>query len=284
MQKNKIGVGIITCDRPEYLTNLLNSINIIDSGIEELIIVDDGKKATATSFGKFHIHKTEGKIGVGKAKNLALKYLFSKNCDYYFLIEDDMIILDPSIFNKYIEASKITGIEHFNYGPGSPFNRKQKIKNFDLHNRHLLDQDTEPNPKLIVDYKDCKIALYEHTVAMFSFFTKNVLENVGYIDEDFYNAWEHVEHTYRIIKKGYHPPFWWFADLVNSHELITEAPGAIENSSIANKSDEWQKNVSNGAQLYFKKHGHYPNQPPYFNKDQVIKDLKNIYENNKRNN
>jgi hypothetical protein len=39
-----------------------------------------------------------------------------------------MLILDKNIFNKYIEAYKLSGIHHFNYGPGSPFNRKQDIQ------------------------------------------------------------------------------------------------------------------------------------------------------------
>ena len=187
-----------------------------------------------------------------------------------------MLIKDSSIFRKYIEASKISGIQHFNYGPGSPFNRKQTIKNFDLHNRHLLDQTSEPNPKAIIDYKECKIDLYEHTVAMFSFITKKIREKVGLIDEEFYNAWEHVDHTYRIIKAGYHPPFWWFADIADSTEYLTEAPGAIDNSSIANKADQWHKNVYGGREIYKKKHGHYPNEVINVSKEEVTKILKEI--------
>jgi len=274
---DKIGVGIITCERPEYLNNLLDTIDRVSANISELIIIDDGDKKTIHTHPKVNFVKhTSGRIGVGKAKNLAIQDLFEKGCDYIFIIEDDMLIKDSSIFKQYIEASKVSGIQHFNYGPGSPFNRKQSIQNFDLHNRHLLSQDTEPNPKLIIDYKTVKIALYEHTVAMFSFFTRKVIEEVGYIDEQFYNAWEHVDHTYCIIKAGYHPPFWWFADLANSHELLTEAPGAIDNSSIANKSEQWEKNVYGGRELYLKKHGHYPNQPPYISQEQVIKTLKQI--------
>jgi GT2 family glycosyltransferase len=273
----KIGVGIITCERIDYLNNLLDSIDKQLAGINEIVVIDDGTEKTIHSHPKVNFIKhTDGRIGVGKAKNMALKTLVEKECDYIFLIEDDMLIKDQTVFKQYIEASRISGIQHFNYGPGSPFNRKQTIKNFDLHNRHLLSQDTAPNPKLIIDYKDCKIALYEHTVAMFSFFTREVIEKVGYIDEQFYNAWEHVDHTYCIIKAGYHPPFWWFADLANSHDLLTEAPGAIDNSSIANKSDEWQKNVYGGRELYLKKHGHYPNQPPYISQEQVIDSLKQI--------
>lgn len=278
---NKIGVGIITCNRPDYLKSLLDTLVPCKDTINELVVVNDGQPVDVSLFkGEWILN--EKNIGVGKSKNKALKHLLNKNCDYIFLIEDDMLILNKDIFNKYIEAHKLSGIHHFNYGPGSPFNRKQDIQ-FDLHNRHLLKQNSEVNPKLIIEYsKDIKVALYEHTVAMFSFFTKEVLEKVGLIDEDFYNAWEHVDHTYRIIKAGYHPPFWWFADLVDSHKLLTEAPGAIDNSSIANKSEQWAKNVYGGREIYLKKHGHYPNQPPYVSKEKVIQILKTIKQQNKQ--
>lgn len=278
---SKIGVGIITCNRPEYLRNLLNTLPY--DKIDTLVIVNDGKPIDMFDLHKGVMLDNPTNLGVGKSKNKAMKHLYDASCDYIFIIEDDMLIKDATVFDKYVEAYKASGIHHFNYGPGSPFNRKQTIQNFDLHNRHLLDQHSDPNPKLIIEYsKGVKVALYEHTVAMFSFFTREVLEKVGYIDEDFYNAWEHVDHTYRIIKAGYHPPFWWFADIANSANYLTEAPGAIDNSSIANKTEQWEKNVYGGREIYLKKHGHYPNQPPFVTKDEVISIVKKLKSNGKK--
>ena len=278
---SKIGVGIITCNRPEYLRNLLNTLPY--DRIDTLVIVNDGKPIDTFDLHKGVMIDNPINLGVGKSKNKAMKHLYDAGCDYIFIIEDDMLIKDATVFDKYIEAYKASGIHHFNYGPGSPFNRKQTIQNFDLHNRHLLDQHSEPNPKLIIEYnKGVKVALYEHTVAMLSFFTREVLEKVGYIDEDFYNAWEHVDHTYRIIKAGYHPPFWWFADIANSADYLTEAPGAIDNSSIANKTEQWEKNVYGGREIYLKKHGHYPNQPPFVSRADVILTIKKLKSNGKK--
>ena len=271
----KIGVGIVTCNRPDYLKGLLDSLLQCKDVIGELVIVNDGKHLDKIDSFEGKLLNNEKNLGVGKSKNKAIKHLLDSKCDYIFIIEDDMVVLDKTVFQKYIEAYKISGIHHFNYGLGSPFNRKQDIQ-FDLHNRHELKQNSEPNPKLIIDYKNCQIALYEHTVAMFSFFTKEVLEKVGLIDEEFYNAWEHVDHTYRIIKAGYHPPFWWFADIANSNQYIKEAEGAIDNSSIASKSDEWRKNVYGGREIYKRKHGHYPNQPPYISQNEVIEKIKEL--------
>lgn len=278
--KEKIGVGIVTHERLEYLKGLLKSLVPCEDIIDEIVVVNDGKPIDGFTLNVGTWLQNETNQGVAKSKNRAMKHLFDSGCDYIFIIEDDMIIKDNAIFKKYVEAHKVSGIHHFNYGPGSPFNRKQTIKNFDLHNRHLLDEKTEPNPKLIVDYKVCKIALYEHTVAMFSFFTKTLLEQgLGYMCEDFDNCWEHVSSTNYIIRAGYHPPFWWFADLANSHELITEAPGAIENSSIAKDKSEWMKKVMAGREIYKVKHGYYPNQPPLHTEEQVIEILKQLKKN-----
>lgn len=258
----KTGVGIITCDRLNFLEGLIKSLVPCEKFIDELVVINDGKDIPKWDLPYGEWIDNEKNIGVAKTKNKALRHLIKKNCEYFFIIEDDMLIKNPSVFKQYIEASNVTGIQHFNYGPGSPFNRKQTIQTFDLHNRHLLNQDSEPNPKLIIDYGKCKIALYEHTVAMFSFFTKNVLKTVGGFPEEYDRCWEHVDHTYQIIKAGFHPPFWWFADLANSHDLIQEAPGAIENSSIAKDKTEWNRRVMEGREIYKQKHGHYPNNPP----------------------
>jgi GT2 family glycosyltransferase len=266
----KIGVGIITCDRPDFLKKLVRSLEGIS--VSDLYIVNDGEKQIDA--GKIKIHNnTPPRQGVGKSKNQALKHL--KDCDYIFLIEDDVVIKDKTVFEKYIEASKLSGIQHFNYGPGTPFNRKQDT-HFDLHNRHELQQQSKPDPRLVIDYGKVKIALYTHVAGMFSFFTKDVIKKVGYFDEQFYNAWDHVDHTYRIIKAGYHPPFWWFADIENSHEYLGEAEEAITKSAIAKDSQEWIENVHKGRELYSQKHGHYPNQPPISSKEEVVQILKKI--------
>jgi len=275
----KIGVGIITCNRPDYLRNLLTSLVQCESVIDELVVVNDGKPVTDFDLHQGEWIDNETNLGVGKTKNKALKHLYTKGCNYIFLIEDDMLIQDSAIFNYYIAAIKGSGIQHFNYGPGSPFNRKQAIKNFDLHNRHLLDEETEPDPRAIIDYNGCRIALYRHVTGTFSVYTRKAIDAVGYIDENYKNAWEHVDHTYNIIKANLHPPFWWFADLANSHELIVPQKNAIGNSSTSKNTNEWMENVRINAEKYKEKHGHYPAQAPDTDLAAVTTILKTIKKN-----
>lgn len=291
MKTEKIGIGIITYKRPHFFKNCYNSIPW--EKIDVAVIVNDGPEYSLEELDiklneKTTLIQHKKNYKLAKTKNDALRFLHENGCEHIFIIEDDTIIVDKDVFNRYITASKKSGILHLNYGPGSPFNRKQDPNMiYDLHNRHLCKQDSPPDPRLIIDYGDSvKIALYTHTVAAFVYYNKKCLELAGYMDEDFNeNAWEHVEHTYRIIKAGIHPPFWWFADLADSENLIKSQKGAIDQSSIATETNvpweqqEWARKVSRGVDLYRKKHGHVPNQPPIFSKEEVIKILKKLKEN-----
>ena len=276
--KKKIGVGIVTHERLDYLKRLLESLGSCQEVIDELVVVNDGKPINNFKlvFGTWLQNETNQ--GVAKSKNKAMNHLLDKDCDYIFIIEDDMLIKDKSVFEQYINAYKTSGIHHFNYGPGSPFNRKQTIQNPDLHNRHLLDENTEPNPKLIVDYKTCKIALYEHVTGTFSFYTKQILGVVGVMDERFFNAWDHVDHTYGVIKAGYHPPFWWFADIHDSHKFIEPQQSAIKNSSTSKNTNNWLSNVRKNAERYKQKNGHYPAETLRTSQLEVINFLKKLKE------
>ena len=280
----KVGIGIVTCNREKFLHKLLSTLkpcleNKQQNYINEWVIVNDGEPQQKPSEALWAtwINNPEN-LGVAKSKNKILKFLLDKQCDYIFVLEDDVEVLDCSIFKRYIEAHEISGIHHFNYGPGSPFNRIQKdVPNFDLHNRHLLNQESEPNPKMVIQYSpNCEVALYEHTVAMFSFFTSKAIEAAGFFPEVYNNCWEHVDHTYQIIKANLHPPFWWFADIADSHKLLKVSDTAIKESTIAKDNQEWMKNVLSGREIYKSRHGHYPNQPPYISKEQVIKAIKNL--------
>lgn len=277
---NKIGVGVVTYKRPDYFKTCINSVPAVDT----LVVVNDGDPYPNTIYPskvKDVIQHTKNK-SVGVSKNELMRYLIQDGCEHIFLMEDDMQILKPEVFEAYIKAAAASGIYHMNYGPGSPFNRVQdpEILKLDLAGRHLLEKHSKVNPRLTVDYGNgAKIDLFQHSVGMFTYFHKGVIKNVGYHDEHFHNAWEHVELTYRIIKAGLHPPFWWFADLHDSTEYVREIEGAIENSVIAKDTEQWKKNVGEGAAWYKHVHGHYPAQMADSSPDKVNEILSTIKKN-----
>jgi glycosyltransferase involved in cell wall biosynthesis len=117
----KTGVGIVTYQREEFFKKLFNSIPQCD----ELVVVNDGKPYPPEVYSgreaKIIQHKKNK--GVGKSKNDAMRYLLDKGCDHIFILEDDILIKDPDVFNRYISISKKTGIQHFNYAYHGPLNK-----------------------------------------------------------------------------------------------------------------------------------------------------------------
>lgn len=266
---NKIGIGVITCNRPDFANKCISALfsNGNNLPFHEAVLVNDGKEITEYDLSHIATFNNKTNIGVGKSKNKAFKYLLEKNCDHIFLIEDDIIVKDPDIFTAYINARNKTGIQHFNFGYHGPANKAGV-------------SGGRPVPRFIVDYgNDIKIAINQHSVGAFCYYTREVLERVGLIDEVFHNAFEHVEHDYRIAKAGYCTPYWNWPDLANSSDYLDEIECSEKSSSIRPRAD-WQENIQRGAQLFFKKHNVLPawnNAVPDSSEEQVKAIMKEIY-------
>jgi GT2 family glycosyltransferase len=271
---NKIGIGITTCNRTDFFEKCLNSIPT-----DHLtIIVNDGQpfeslQANERPNCKFIQNPTN--LGVGKSKNILFKELLEQGCEHIFLIEDDIVIKDSGVFDAYIKARNVTGIQHFMFGYHGPANRFQHTSK------------GRPDPRYIIEYtNDVKIAINRASVGAFSYYTKEVLETVGFIDEEYLNAFEHVDHDYRIAKAGFSTPYWNWADLANSYDYLDELACSEESSTIRPRAD-WKENIIKGVELFQSKHGYSPawnNAVPDTSKENVKLILKEIYKKHKNEN
>jgi GT2 family glycosyltransferase len=282
----KIGVGVITCGRKEMFDKLFNSLLICKDQIDQLFIIEDTRNPNP-DFENYIIESTQDKwkgdnslvrittdvnLGVAKSKNYALQHLLNKGCDHIFLIEDDMLIKDPNIFQAYIDASKKSGIQHLMFGYHGPAN-----KNGISHGK--------PCPRLVVDYGDLSLAFNQHCVGAFCYYSRKSLEDVGLIDEKFRNSFDHVSHSYELALKGYSTPYWWWADLANSLDYIEEQACSEENSSIKTPESmqKWQDNIRGSMDYFKEKFGIFPfgsDGVPDTREQEVLTFLKNVrYEN-----
>ena len=259
----KIGVGVITCNRKSFLVNLLESLRQCNESISELIVINDGEALydIELPFGKLINNETNE--GVGKSKNKALKHLISADCDYIFLIEEDMLILDKDIFNEYIKASEETGIKHFMFGYHGPAN-KNNISG------------GKPHPRAVIQYPSGRnVAFNTHCVGSFCMYTLESLNRIGLIDEMYKNTWEHISHSYDLVKAGYAPGYWWWPDLKDSPKYITEQACSEQSSSIRGTAD-WHFNMVNGAQHFKSKHGYFPTEVPSISTKELTEVLKKL--------
>jgi GT2 family glycosyltransferase len=264
-----IGVAIITCDRPNFFEQSEHSLQIAAKVYDSIrtVVVDDGSKVTQTSKSIDHYIKTPGRIGVGKAKNLALKYLVESGCEHIFLLEDDVYITNTNVFDFYIKASLSTGIKHFNFG---------------LHGNHNIDPQGQPIIRKSVNYPDGTfIDLYPNILGALSYFHVDVLKDVGLMDESFYNALEHVDHTLQISKKGYHPPFRWFADVKGSSDYIKDIVENHGQSKIRSEQD-FMENFKRNLDIFIHKNNfsvvtNYGPQETFTSERDMLDSLKQIW-------
>ena len=236
MTDTKIGLGVITCDRPVFLNQVLKTIPF--EKIDEVVLIDDGHKPLVMkepmpSHQNFTYLKNEKNIGVGCSKNRAMLNLLNKGCTDIFLLEDDILIKNPNVFETYIKASKDSGLKHLMFGYHGPANKKDK----------------KPNPRSIIEYKNTKIALNPNCVGGFCYYSRDLLMRIGLFDETFVNAWEHVEHSYRAVLAGYLPAYWWWPDIADSCDYLEELACSENDSTIRPRSD-WKKNIQDGAKYF----------------------------------
>ena len=272
---DSIGFGMVTYNAEHRIKQ---SAFTVPKWIKNFVIVNDGTPYPKEAYPEqAHIIQHETNKSVGAAKTTAINYLMEQECEHIFIMEDDILIKDENVFKEYIRHSLISGIKHLNFALHGPANKKGSQGFNDLSERK--DVEGKPNPRMIVPYGDeIKIALYPNCVGAFSYYYRPVLEELGGFDPAFKNAWEHVEHTYQTIKKGYHPAFWYFADIDESWKYLTDIPNSIEESTIAH-TNTWNENFRKGTLWYKKKHGHIPTETPLVPPEMVQKQLQAIHQN-----
>jgi glycosyltransferase involved in cell wall biosynthesis len=198
---------------------------------------------------------------VGNAKNIAMRHLLDCNCDYIFTLEDDILIKDKNIFQKYIEASNKTGIQHFNFG----FSQRE----------NLDPQTLQPVYKKIIDYgNNVKIILTQHILGAFTFYTRTALQTIGLHHKKFNKGHgDHLELTYRAFKHGFGTPFWWFADLYESWNMI-ENQSNLTTNSVVRKPETFIQHFNEARETFKILHGSDIFEVPDIGEENVVKLLK----------
>lgn len=252
----KIGIAIITVDREDFFNQCVETIPDSD----ELVIIHNGdeyKKFNQLKNTNIQSWSTTSNVAVNK--NRALRTLIGAGCEHLFLCEDDIRFTRKDLCEYYIKTAERSGIWHLNYGAHGFYNR---------------DDNNIPKVRATMEYgEDVKVDFYQNILGAWSYYHKNIIDKVGYMDQRYNNAMEHVDHTYEIIKKRFHPPFWWFADAYQSYNYIYDIKDNFEGSKIRHDNLKWQKNMSNAFSLYLHKHGHTPTETPQSTQQQVDESL-----------
>ena len=236
-----IGVVLLTYNRPDYYAKVLESLT--NEEFDTLVVVNDGENAYVQDEDAEIVIRNKAQLGVATSKNIGIKALLNHDSDiqHIFIIEDDIIIKNPKVFREYIKAAESTGIHHLCY---------EKVAGNEKTLKYTLKQPD-----------GVKLGFYANPQGAFMYVNKSILKKLGMFDEGYTNAFEHIDFEYNLIKNGVAPPFWYFPDLLNSEDYLTDIEGSSENSSITNK-DKYQENWDRSANHFIQKWGHFTNAIP----------------------
>lgn len=227
-----IGLGIVTYNRPEYFKESIAGVieHLLDV-CDHIFVYNDGSTEEYDYSGlpdKITVHHAKENKGVAVAKNWLLKAMMDAGCQYLFIAEDDIVPIDRGAIVNYIALSRVTGNHHLLFAHHGDGNSRGPI--YDGGNFHV----------------------YTNCVGAWNYYSRAAIEKAGYMDENFHNAWEHVEHSHRISKEGLTTPFGHYMDLADSTEYLQEIPESIENSSIR-QDDKWRQRMLEGLYYWKKK-------------------------------
>ena len=236
MSRLKAAVGITTYNRPDFAKQSIDSVFTYLSKLNlPIAIYNDGSSPEFEDEYNKIFQNITGVIifnekvnrGVAVAKNRLLRWMMDEtDAEYFFLLEDDILIKSPEAVTGYIDVCEKQGMHHLAFAHHCGANDGLMVKEIG------------------------NVQYYKNIVGAWCVYTRKSIETVGYMDENFYNAWEHVEHTLRIILADLMPGSgaWNFPDAKNSIDWVEQ----IQNPRTSIHVEE--KAISEGERYWRESH------------------------------
>ena len=209
VNKDTIGIAILSTDRPHCLYRLLKSIEgHSDANGLNVFVVDDSENknpsrdlCTKYPWAKFEPSVTS-RIGIAANTNRAIKLL--EPYEYCMILNNDVEIKRVGWEYYYFLGMQQTGIHHFCFqqeGLWGAGTKKRPHVDQEVYNRRV---------RTIFDYPQGAILTYN----------KKVLEVVGYFDEENFRGYgrSHWDWSFRISESGIQPE--GIHDLIGSNEYF----------------------------------------------------------------
>jgi GT2 family glycosyltransferase len=213
-----VSIIIVNYNTEKYIINCLNSVLEQVKDISyEIILVDNNSEDNScklleeSNFNNLTLIKSDKNLGFGKANNLGIKKALG---EYIFLLNPDTILLN-NVVKIFFDFMEETIKDNIGAVGGMLLYEDNEIQesfgNFPSITQVLFEFGLNRifknyyNQKLATGIKNYDLVKQEvpYLCAASIFFKKDVLEEVGAFDEDFFLYYEDTELCYRLKKAGY---------------------------------------------------------------------------------
>jgi GT2 family glycosyltransferase len=201
-----ISIIIVNYNTKGFLEDCLNSIYKHSFAITfEIIVVDNASTDNSLlmikeRFKNVRLIENTENIGFGRANNIGIKAALGK---YVFLLNSDTILLNNvlKIFYDFMEQNPKIAIS----GGALYINETTKTHSYGYFPTVIGEILNSLNlyKKLYKEKEHSVNTKVEYITGADMFIRKEVLDEVGLFDEDFFMYYEETELTYRIKKQNY---------------------------------------------------------------------------------
>ncbi len=201
----KISIILVNWNGLKDTLKCLDSLTKLNYINYEIILVDNGSsddsvKVIKEKFPDIHLIETKKNLGFAGGNNVGIKKALENKSDYVFLLNNDTVV-DKNIcmnFVSFIKNNKKAGIlgariykmdsEDYIDHQGGKWNAEKA--EFDSYNSKSID-NLQDNKQ--VDY----------VTGCAFFIKKEVVDKIGFLEENFFLMWEETDYCYRAKNFGF---------------------------------------------------------------------------------
>jgi len=202
-----IGIVFSTRNRPDMLDICLTQLHKFLSPAQYTYVIavvndlgdavwDDQYTALKEKFPNVIWYKSMDRLGIAKVKNIGINILSQRNCDHYFLFDDDAFQIKYGWEELYIQTAAQNGVHHL------------------MHQFPLpVEFQIQRNDNGICEYTQCS--------GMMLYFTRHAIETIGGYRKSFgIYGFEHAELSLRSNYAGLQPGWGAYISPEKTREYI----------------------------------------------------------------
>ncbi len=201
---NKIAVILVNYNDKKYIRTCLDSILAQDHENYFVVVVDnastDGSLAIIEEYDEITILRQEENVGWAAGNNIGIRYALEHGADYVLLLNTDTWI-SPDLMTVLLSATDDNSVAAPLMYKGDITEEDLSVERFDkwyaggsvMANGHVNScAYVDSQSPVEVDFiTGCCMLI-----------SKKVIEEVGYIDEDYFLYYEDVDYSMRVRKNG----------------------------------------------------------------------------------
>jgi GT2 family glycosyltransferase len=202
----KVAILVLNWENAADTLRCLQSLSQLDYDAHQVIVVDNGSTddsaaAIAASYPAVVILESRENLGYTGGNNLGIAHALEHGCDYIWLLNDDVIVARDSL-----SLLMSVALAQPKVGLLGPMVRMCKDPQRILSAGGRLDRDAHPQHRGMGELDEGqfdRVAEADYLSGCALLVSRELVEEIGGLDDDFFAYYEDVEWCYRAKQAGF---------------------------------------------------------------------------------